>query len=82
MEQYRIRLILGTAMMALGFAAEAAMLSGLIVSERPPSWFWGMILWIGAGAVTLISAFFAAARDRRRKTRDFAASNRPSEPRD
>ena len=82
MEQYRIRLIVGAAMMGLGFAAQAVMLSGLVLSERPPAWFWGMILWLGAGTTAIFSAFVAAARDRRQRSRDFSAANPPADPRD
>jgi cytochrome c-type biogenesis protein CcmH/NrfF len=62
-------MIVGTALMGLGFVGALLMLSGLVVAERPPSWIWGMLLWIGAGAAVLVSAFFAAARDRRDRTR-------------
>ncbi len=82
MEQYRIRLIVGAAMMGLGFAAQAVMLSGIVLSQRPPGWFWAMILWLGAGASSIFSAFVAAAGDRRKRSRDFTAANRPADPRD
>lgn len=62
-------MIVGTALMAVGFAAELVMLSGLVIAERPPAWFWGMLLWIGVGAVVFVSAFVAAARNRRDRTR-------------
>lgn len=62
-------MIVGTALMGLGFVAVLLMLSGLVVSERPPSWMWAMLLWIGAGAGVVVSAFTAAARDRRDRTR-------------
>ena len=64
-------MIVGTALMGLGFVAVIAMLTGLFVDERPPSWIWGMLLWIGVGAGVFVSAFVAAARDRRDRTRDF-----------
>jgi uncharacterized membrane protein YfcA len=69
MERYRTRMIVGTALMALGFISVLGMLSGFIVSERPPSWVWGMLLWIGVGAGVFVSAFVAAARDRSSRTR-------------
>lgn len=62
-------MIMGTTLMGLGFVAVLVMLSGLMFSERPPSWIWGMLLWIGAGAGVFVSAFLAAARDRRDRTR-------------
>ena len=68
METVRTRLIVGGALMLLGFAAVLVMLSGLIIDERPPSWLWGMVLWIGAGSAIVISAFVAVARDRRERT--------------
>lgn len=62
-------MIVGTALMGLGFLAVVGMLSGLFVDERPPSWIWGMLLWIGVGAGIFVSAFVASARDRRDRTR-------------
>lgn len=69
MEQYRTRMIVGTALMGLGFIAVIVMLSGLAVAQRPPSWIWAMLLWVGVGASVLVSGFVAAARDRRDRTR-------------
>lgn len=63
-------MIVGTALMGLGFISVLAMLSGFVVSERPPSWVWGMLLWIGVGAAVFVSAFVAAARDRTTRTRE------------
>lgn len=68
-------MIVGTALMCLGFVAVVIMLSGLVVSERPPSWMWAMLLWIGAGACILVSGFLAAARDRRERTRTLLESD-------
>lgn len=61
-------MIVGTALMALGFLAVLGMLSGFVITERPPSWVWGMLLWIGVGAGVFVSAFVAAARDRSVRT--------------
>lgn len=68
MEQYRKRLLLGALLMAVGFVAELVMLSGLFTVDRPPLWFWSLILLIGVGGVVIISAFRAAGRDRRDRT--------------
>ncbi len=68
MEQHRKRLVLGAMLMAVGFIAELVMLSGLFTADRPPVWFWSLILLIGLGGVVIISAFRAAGRDRRDRT--------------
>ncbi len=68
MERYRNRLFVGSALMAIGFLAEVVMLAGLVSADRPPQWFWGLILLIGVGAVVIVSAFRAAGRDRRDRT--------------
>jgi len=73
-------MIVGGALMALGFLAELVMLSGIVIDDRPPEWFWGMILWIGVGGVVFISAFVAAGRDRRDRTRALLAESDPSSP--
>lgn len=80
MEQYRTRMIVGTALMGLGLAAELIMLSGRMLDERPPAWIWGMILWIGVGGAVLISAFVAAGRDRRERTRALLEQGGPPAP--
>lgn len=67
-ERFRSRLILGAALMGVGFLAELVMLSGLVIEQRPPAWFWGLLLWIGVGSVVVVSAFVSAARDRRERT--------------
>lgn len=54
--------------MAVGFAAELVMLTGIVLPERPPVWFWSLILCIGIGGVTIVSAFRAAGRDRAHRT--------------
>lgn len=69
MEQFQTRLRLGAALMVVGFVAELIMLSGLVIDARPPAWLWGFILLIGVGAVIVVSAFLATARDRTRRTR-------------
>ena len=68
MEQYRKRLVFGALLMAIGFFAELVMLAGLFTTDRPPLWFWSLILLIGVGGVVIISAFRAAGRDRRDRT--------------
>ncbi|MHB0927917.1 MAG: hypothetical protein ACYC3W_03205 [Candidatus Nanopelagicales bacterium] len=68
MERYTNRLYIGTALMAVGFLAEVVMLSGLVTADRPPQWFWGLMLLVGVGAAVIVSAFRAAGRDRRDRT--------------
>lgn len=68
MERYRNRLLIGTLLMGIGFLAELVMLSGLLIPQRPPTWFWGLLLLIGVGGVVVASAFVSAASDRRRRT--------------
>ena len=62
-------MIVGTVLMAVGFAAELVMLSGLVLTQRPPAWFWSLLLLIGVGGGVIVSAFRAAGRDRRDGTR-------------
>lgn len=68
MEKYQSRLRIGAALMAIGFVAELVMLTGLVFPEREPSWFWGLFLLIGVGSAVVVSAFTAAAKDRRIRT--------------
>jgi len=68
MERFRTRLIVGTALMGVGFIAVFVMMLGFVFPQRPPSWIWAMVLWIGAGAGVVVSAFVSAATDRRRRT--------------
>lgn len=65
MERYRSRLIVGAALMAVGFLTVLVALSELITERQLPAWTWGLFLLVGVGAVVVISAFRAAARDRR-----------------
>ncbi len=68
MERFRTRLIVGGTLMAVGFVAEVVMLAGFIFPERPPVWFWSLLLCIGIGGAVIASAFRAAGRDRARRT--------------
>ena len=77
MERYRGRLVLGTALMAVGFAAELVMLSGLVLPQRPPAWFWSLLLLIGVGGCVIISAFVASGRDRREGTKALLEGDDP-----
>ena len=76
MEQFRTRIRLGAALMGVGLLAELVMLSGLVIEQRPPAWFWGLLLLIGVGALVLASAFVGAARDRTRRTRQSLGDGR------
>ena len=79
MERFRTRLIVGGVLMAVGFVAEVVMLAGIVLPERPPVWFWSLLLCIGIGGAVIMSAFRAAARDRARRTA--LAANEPDAPR-
>lgn len=68
MEHYRRRLIVGAALMAVGFATVLVALSDLVTDPQLPAWTWGLFLLVGVGAAVVISAFRAAARDRRAAT--------------
>ena len=68
MERYRNRLVVGAALMVVGFLAELVMLAGIVLPERPPVWFWSLILCIGIGGAIIVSAFRAAGRDRSHRT--------------
>ena len=68
MNRYRRRVRFGATLMAAGFIAELVMLTGLVTDSRPPAWFWSLLLLIGLGGAVLVSAFLAAARDRRVRT--------------
>ncbi len=81
MERYRKRLIVGAALMTVGFVAELVMLSGLFTADRPPVWVWSLVLLIGVGGVVLISAFRAAGRDRRDRTVALLAGGDGPQPR-
>ncbi len=68
MERFRTRLVTGAVLMVVGFVAELVMLTGIVLPERPPVWFWSLILCIGIGGATIVSAFRAAGRDRAHRT--------------
>lgn len=68
MERYRRRLIVGAALMAVGFLTVLVALSELVTDRRLPAWTWGLFLLVGIGAVVVVSAFRAAAKDRRKAT--------------
>lgn len=81
MERYRKRLITGAVLMAVGFSAELVMLAGLFTADRPPVWFWSLILLIGVGGVVIVSAFRAAGRDRRDRTVALLSGDGGAQPR-
>ena len=66
MERYRRRLIVGAALMAVGFGTVLVALTELVT--QLPAWTWGLFLLVGVGAGVVISAFRASARDRRNAT--------------
>lgn len=82
MERFRTRLLVGTGLMAVGFVAELVMLAGVVLPERPPVWFWGLMLLIGVGAAVVVSAFVASARDRRERTARALGAPGAAGPRD
>ena len=68
MEQFRRRLLIGAALMGVGFLTVLVGLSGLVTGLRAPAWIWGLFLLVGVGAAVTLSAFVGAARERRRAT--------------
>lgn len=68
MERYRKRLIVGAGLMVIGFLTVVVVISELITGGRLPAWSWGLFLLVGVGALVVMSAFVAAARDRRQAT--------------
>jgi uncharacterized membrane protein len=68
MERYRRRLIVGAALMAVGFGTVLVALTELVTERQLPAWTWGLFLLVGVGAAVVISAFRASARDRRNAT--------------
>jgi len=68
MERYRRRLIVGAVLMSIGFLTVLVGLSELVAEPQLPVWTWGIFLLTGVGAAIVISAFRAAARDRRTAT--------------
>lgn len=63
-----MRLIVGAALMAVGFLTVLVALSELVTEQRLPAWTWGLFLFVGVGAAVVVSAFRSAARDRRAAT--------------
>lgn len=78
MERYRRRLVVGAVLMAVGFLTVLVALSDLVAEPDLPAWTWGLFLLVGVGAGVVISAFRAAARDRRSATEALlGAAERP-----
>jgi amino acid transporter len=70
MEQFHGRLVVGAALMGIGFLTVLLVMAELVTGGHLPAWSWGLFLLIGVGAAVVVSAFVGAGRDRRRATEE------------